>query len=278
MSDLRRDSEPTRSPRIPLRSAHRAACAGLVLALGLAAGCRNDTPEFEEVPPPEELYASGLKILEGRRMAGIIPVTDYDEAIEKFQAIIDNYPYSDYAVKAELRIADAYYDDERYEEALSYYREFGDLHPRHEKVPYTILRSALSYYEQIRSVERDQTATKEALFHLERLIRSYPYAPETRQGEQVLYELRTRLSRSQMKTGDFYLKREEYTAAAERYRTVLNTYPGLGLDAEGLFKLGICYENMKRVDEAVRLFRVILENYGGSELARAAADHIAAFE
>ena len=110
-------------------------------------------PAFEEVPPAEELYAKGQKILEGERWLGIIPHTDYTKAIETFQAIIDNYPYSDYAIQAELAIADAYFEDEKYEEALSYYRDFGDLHPQHEKVPYTLFQAALCHERRKRSAE-----------------------------------------------------------------------------------------------------------------------------
>jgi outer membrane protein assembly factor BamD len=234
-------------------------------------------PAFEDVPPAHELFAEGEKILEGRRILYVIPMVNYNDAIERFQAIIDNYPYSEYAVEAELKIADSYYADKRYEEALSYYRDFADLHPQHEKVPYTLLQSARSYNEQVESVNRDQTATRESLHYLEQLIRRYPYTPEAKQGEDILRELRTRLSANMMQTGDFYLVRREYQAAAERYRTVLNEYPGLGLDAEGLYKLGVCYENMRRDDEALRLYHVILENFRDTDIARSAAERIASF-
>jgi len=261
----------------PRRRHALVAYVGLLGVVGLLAGaCASKTPDFEDVAPADELYAEGIKTLEGRMILWVYPLIDYSKAIESFQAIIDNYPYSEYAVKAELRIADAYFDDGRYEEALSYYRDFGDLHPQHPEVPYTLLRSALCHYRQIKSVNRDQTATREAQQYLEQLIRRYPYAPETRQGERVLRELRTRLAWSVMRTGDFYLKRDEYQSAAERYRSLLNSYPGLGLDAEGLFKLGVCYENMKLEDEALRLFHVVMENFQGTELATAAAEHIAA--
>ena len=247
----------------------------LALATLLAFGCASSTPSFEEVGPADELYAEGLEILKGKRILGVWPYTDYNGAIETFQTIVDNYPYSEYAVDAELRIADAYFSDKRYEEALSYYRDFGDLHPQHPRVPYTVLRSALCHYEQVGSVDRDQTSTHESLRYLEVLISRYPYSPEARKGEALLRELRTRLAGNMMKTGDFYLVRREYQAASVRYRTLLDTYPGLGLDAEGLYKLGVCYENMKREDEALRLFHVILENYRDTDLAAAAAERIA---
>jgi len=259
-----RHHSPVRRPALAV-----ATCATLFV------GCATTEVSFEDVAPAEELYEQALEQLEGINFL-VYRYIDYSAAIETLQSIIDNYPYSDYAVKAELRIADAYFADGRYDEALSYYRDFGDLHPQHPEVPYTLLRSALCHYEQIKSVNRDQTATREAQHYLEQLIRRYPYAPETRQGEAVLRELRTRLAYNVMETGDFYLARDEFQAAAERYRLLLNTYPGLGIDAEGLFKLGVCYENMKLEDEALRLFHVVMENFPKSELSEEAAEHISA--
>jgi outer membrane protein assembly factor BamD len=242
----------------------------------LLASCASDTVSFEDVAPADELYAEGVETLEGWKILWVYPMVNYTKAIETFQAIIDNYPYSEYAVLAELQIADAYFADGRWEEALSYYRDFGDLHPQHEKVPYTILRSAQCHYAQIGTINRDQTSAREALHFLEILLRNYPYAEETTEGEAMMHELRTRLAKNVLMTGDFYLTREEYQSAAERYRTVLNGYPGLGLDAEALFKLGVCYENLKREDEALRLFHVVLENFGNTRHAKEARRHIAA--
>jgi outer membrane protein assembly factor BamD len=268
---------PTRRLRaLGRRIAGIAGIAVLGVCLLSGGGCAKKAPIFAEVPPADELYGQGLKTLKGRRILGVVPVVDYSGAIESFQTIIDNYPYSEYAVKAELRIADAYFSDKRYDEALSYYRDFADLHPQHEKVPYTILRSALCHYEQIRSVNRDQTSTRDALGYLNQLVRSHPFAPETREGEALLRELRGRLARNVMETGDFYLGRDEYQAAAQRYRDLLDVYPGLGLDAEALYKLAVCYENMKRRDEALRLYRVIVENYRNTRIADDAAGRIAA--
>ncbi len=241
-------------------------------------GCSKDSPDFADVPPPEELYARGLEELQGRNILGLYTWVNYTKAIETFQTIIDNYPYSDYEVEAQLKIADAYFDSSSYDEALSYYRDFSDLHPQNPKVPHTILRSALCYYEQIRSIDRDQTSTREALKYLEALSSRYPYDAATREGEIILQSLRTRLASNTMEIGDFYLKRTQYQSAASRYRTVLDEYPGLGSDAEALFKLGLCYQHMKRVDEALRLYYVVLENFGGSRYAEQAAEQIAGTE
>ena len=133
------------------------------LAILAAVGCAKPPPTFEDVPPAEELYAEGQKILDGGTWLWIIPRVKYTEAVETFQSIIDNYPYSEYAILAELAIADSYFEEEKYEEALSYYRDFADLHPQNEKVPYAIYRSALCHARRVESPIRDQTATRQAL-------------------------------------------------------------------------------------------------------------------
>jgi len=93
----------------------------LVLGLAVGLGCQStpEQPDFEDLPSAEELYATGLEKLELQWWMGVFPRVDYNGAIEDFQSIIDNYPYSEFAVKSELRLADAYFADQRYEEALS---------------------------------------------------------------------------------------------------------------------------------------------------------------
>jgi outer membrane protein assembly factor BamD (BamD/ComL family) len=76
--------------------------------------------------------------------------------------------------------------------------------------------------------------------------------------------------------GDFYRRRGEWESAAERYRALLNEYPGLGLDADALYDLGVCYAEMNRREEAESIFQAVVQNYQDSEVAREAADRIAA--
>lgn len=249
-----------------------------LLALTLVAGCKSPAPTFEEARPADELYEEGVKILEGRKILGIVYWVNHNKAIETFQSIIDNYPYSDYAVLAELKIADAYFDDGKYEEALSYYRDFSDLHPQHAEVPYTIWRSALCHERRKRPSNRDQTATREAIVYLDRLLLKYPYSEYASEGEELWRELRRSLAEQVVGIGNFYMKRGEFESAAERYRMLLNEYPGLGFDAATLYKLGVCYWEMNRKVEAERIFQSIVQNFEGTEYAARAEKRIASEE
>jgi outer membrane protein assembly factor BamD len=249
----------------------------ILLSLGLA-GCGKEAPRFEDVKPADELYQEGLEKLAGRKILWLFNYVDYDAAIETFQSIIDNYPFSEFEEKAQLKIADAYYEDERYEEALAYYQEFADQHSTDPRAPGALLRAAQCHYEQVESIERDQGAARKATEALEVLIQTHPYAEETRKGEQMLVELRTRLAGNMLHIADFYLKRGHWQSAAARYRRVLDEFPGLGLDARALYRLGLCLENMKRSDEALRLYHVVVENYADTPSARSARARIAQAE
>lgn len=273
---LRGLSTSRRDPRARRRSTAASAILGLLALGGLA--CQKEAPRFEDVKPADELYAEALERLEGRKILGLFRYIDYDAAIETFQSIIDNYPFSEFEEKAQLKIADAYFDDERYEEALAYYQEFADQHSTDPRAPGALLRAAQCHYEQVDSIDRDQAAARNATKALETLIEQHPYAEETRKGEEMLVELRTRLAHNMLQIADFYLKREHWQSAASRYRRVLDEYPGLGLDARALYRLGLCFENMKREDEALRLFHVVVENYADTPSARSARARIARAE
>jgi outer membrane protein assembly factor BamD len=256
---------------VPRRSALALA---LLAPLALACAAKTPPPTVEDTPSAEELFRKGNTLLEGRRVLGLVPLVDHGKAIEAFQQIVDNYPYSDYAVLAEVKIADTYFDQGKYDEALSYYRDFGDLHPQHELVPYTVYRAAMCHYKQAKSANRDQTATRQALSFLDTLLSKYPSSPYAQDGEKLWKELRTRLADHELEIGDFYMNRQEYQSAADRYRDVLDKYPGLGLDADALYKLGVCYSKMNRTDEAKKIFEVLLKNYRGTDVAESAADWV----
>jgi len=200
-----------------------AVSSGLVAAAAI--GCASAPPpeQFAELASAEELYAKGQKQLaeeEGGFRFFLKP--DLGDAIQTFQDIIDNYPYSEQATLAQLAIADAYYRSEKYEEAVSYYKDFVELHPEHRLAPYAMFQTGMSYYQQSRDAQRDQTATREALAHFDRLLARHPHAEQAAEAEEKWRELRTRLGQHTMNVANYYFDRDEYPSAAERYREILN--------------------------------------------------------
>ncbi|TMA35565.1 MAG: outer membrane protein assembly factor BamD [Deltaproteobacteria bacterium] len=246
-----------------------------VLALCAGASCKTDEALFEEVPAAEQLWAEGTEALKGRSILGVYTYVDYEGAIEKFQKIVDNYPNSDFAIRSELAIADAYFQNEKYDEALSYYRDFSDLHPQHEKVPYTLWQAAQCHERRSLAPGRDQAATRDALVFLDRLLLKHAHSSYAQPAEEMWRDLQTRLATNVEGIADFYFDRGEYEAAAERYRALLNEYPGLGFDPRVLWKLGTCYAELQRSDEADRIFRTLVAHYADSEFASRARRQLA---
>ena len=227
------------------------------------------TQLFEEVPPAEQLWPRATRSLEGTSFLGVYTTSTTKSAIEKFQDIIDNYPYSDYAVRSELAIADAYFENEKYEEALSYYRDFAELHPQHAQVPYTLYRAALCHERRrrARAATRPPRATRSSS--------STGCSASTRtratEAEVLWRELRTRLA-THVRDRRLLLRARRVRGGAERYRALLNEYPGLGLDPRALYKLGVCYAALNRVDEADQIFRMLVDNYKDTEFATRRAE------
>jgi outer membrane protein assembly factor BamD len=246
-----------------------------VLALCAGATCKTHEKLFEEVAPAEHLWSEGNKILAGRSILGVYRYVDYAGAIEKFQAIVDNYPNSDYAIRAELAIADAYFSNGKYDEALTYYRDFSDLHPQHEKVPYTLWQAAQCHERRALAPGRDQAATRDAIVFLDRLLLKHPHSSYAQPAEELWRQLQSRLATNVELIADFYFARGEYEAASERYRALLNGYPGLGFDPRVLYKLGQCYSQLQRSDEADRIFRTLVAQYSDSEFATRARRQLA---
>jgi len=246
-----------------------------LFALCAVVSCKTDEKLFEEVAPADQLWTEGNKLLEGRNILGVYTYVDHEAAIEKFQAIVDNYPNSDYAIRSELAIADAYFENRKYEEALTYYRDFSDLHPQHEKVPYTLWQAAQCHERRALSPQRDQAATRDAIVFLDRLLLKHPHSSYAQQAEELWRQLQSRLATNVEGIADFYFERGEYEAASERYRALLNEYPGLGFDPRVLYKLGECYAGLQRTDEADRIFRTLVAQYADSEFATRARRKLA---
>jgi outer membrane protein assembly factor BamD len=241
----------------------RIACAAGVLA---ASGCAS-TPEKEEVlDSAEAYYEKGLETLKGRPLLFFFRTVDRPKAIGYFQEVIDNYPYSDHAVLAELRIADTHFDQRSFPEAQSYYQDFVELHPNHAKVPYAIYRNGLCSYEQMRDSDRDQAPAREAAAQFQALLERYPDSGEAADARVKLAETRDRLARHEIEIGDFYYRQEIFHAAAQRYQRALDGYPEHTGNLDTQARLGFSLARLHQPGEAERVLRGALARGADGEL------------
>ena len=150
----------------------------------------------------------------------------YQIAVEKLRTIKNKFPYSKYALDAQLRIADVLFMQESYAEAAASYETFRDLHPKHEKVGYAMFRVAKAYYNDIPNpTSRDLTPAQKALEAYNEFLRRFPAAPEATEARQDVAVTRNVLAEKELYIGDFYYKRDFPESAKPRYEKVVTIYP-----------------------------------------------------
>lgn len=205
------------------------------LASLLLSGCGLFGVSKEEEKPPEQLMSEGLASLESGY---------YEAATEAFQKIKDRYPYSQFAVAAELKMADALYKRDLFEEAYEAYSEFEKLHPRNPEVPYAVFQMGMCHFRQVSTVDRDQTHTYLAKEEFERLVKKFPKSPYADKGRLKLRKCYIFMADHELYVGHFYFKKKNYRAAMNRYEYILKHYPDLGQYHEALEYLSKCKERI----------------------------------
>jgi len=168
----------------------------------------------------------------------------YQSAIDAFEKIRDRYPYSKYAIVAELKLADAMFGKGSYDEAYDAYDEFERLHPTNPRIPYVIYQKGMCHFRQIGTIDRDQSHTIKAKEEFERLIRRFPDDTYARLAQKRLRDCYIELAEHELYVGKFYYKIKKYEAAKGRFLYILRNYPDLGQYHEALKYLSLCEQKL----------------------------------
>jgi outer membrane protein assembly factor BamD len=165
---------------------------------------------------------------------------DYKQSIDSFEKLRDWYPFSKYAILAELKIADAYFNLGSYPDAILAYQEFEQLHPRNEAIPYVIYRIGRSYFNQMDTIDRDQSNAAKALETYQRLVQQFPHDPYSGMARSDMIVCYRSLSGHEFYVGVFYYKDKKYKAAKARFTAVIEKYPDVGYTHKALTYLANC--------------------------------------
>ncbi len=225
-----------------------------VLAL-IVAACSGEDPEYVE-RPVEQLYNEAMdSLLEG----------NYGTAALSFDEVERQHPYSIWATRAQLRTSFAYYQANRYDDAILAAERFVQLHPGFDTVDYAYYLIAISYYEQIVDVGRDQRVTELALKSLEDVVLRFPTSDYARDARLKIDLARDHLAGKEMNIGRYYLGQRQYLAAINRFRAVIETYQTTTHVPEALHRLTESYLALGVTTEAQTAAAVLGYNYPGSE-------------
>jgi outer membrane protein assembly factor BamD len=239
------------------RHVMRYAALALVATASILVGCSGDGDEEEYVERPvEELYNEAQDLLERG---------DPREAGQAFEEVERQHPYSQWATRAQLMSAYAFYEASNYDDAIAAAQRFIELHPGHEDVPYAYYLIGISYYEQISDVGRDQKMTEEALAAFDELRRRFPDSRYARDAELKADLARDHLAGKEMSIGRYYLRRGQYVAAINRFRNVVDRYQTTTHVPEALHRLTEAYLSLGLEQEAQKNAAVLGYNFPSSQ-------------
>jgi outer membrane protein assembly factor BamD len=226
---------------------------------------------------PETLYNQGLRQMKRGY---------YDEAIITFERVRNHFPFNQYSVLSELKVADCLYEKSSYIEAVDAYRQFARLHPRHPDTDYVVYRTARSEFKLAPTVaQRDQTHSKRGLRRLNNFETRFPDSEYTPEVERLRGKVEKRLSRAAIQIGNYYYKTREWAAAERRYRLAVQEYPHSPFVPRTQYRRGRCLQRLAEVepdaarvaellDQAAVLFGIVVKNYPDSRWAERARQQL----
>lgn len=212
-------------------------------------------PEIVPVTPAEELYNDGL----ARSASG-----DFEGAYKAFDTINRQNPGTQWAQKALIMQTYVAYEGGRYDDAANSATRYTSLYPNTQDAAYAQYLLAMSYYKQVPDVTRDQASTQRAIVAFETLIQRYPNSEYAADAKFKVQVVRDQLAGHEMEIGRFYLKRRNYTAAINRFRTVVGQYQTTRSVEEALMRLTEAYVALGIFNEAQTAAAVLGHNFPDS--------------
>lgn len=185
----------------------------------------------------------------------------YDLAIQDYQKLLEEYPFSDYSEEAQLKIGQAQYQNKQYAEAIASFQDFQRMHPTNPNLALTEYYTALAYMDQMGTKDRDQKAAENAQVHFQTLIERYPDSPFTADARQRLKQCRNVIAEHELTIAKFYLIWTNPLGAESRLRRLLENYPDTDVAAAGLMHFGRYFRKRGDVNRSALAFASLISQY-----------------
>jgi outer membrane protein assembly factor BamD len=206
--------------------------------------------------PVAELYNKGLEQLNSG---------SYKSAAKNFAEVERQHPYSSWATKALLMQAFANYQRNGYDDAINAAQRFITLHPGHRDSAYAYYLVAISQYEQIADVKRDQSRTQQAVDALDEVSKRFPDSPYAADAAKKAATARDHLAAKEMTVGRYYVKKGSYLAGINRFKKVVTDYQTSTQTPEALYRLAEAYMALGVRSEAQTAAAVLGHNFPSSQ-------------
>ncbi len=180
-----------------------------------------------------------------------------------------------YDAQVLLDKADKLFKEADYTGASQEYRRFLEYHPVHKSASYVQYRIGLSHFKRIRTIDRDIEPVQKALAAFEILERDYPLSEYVNDTKEKIKICREKLAEREFYIGSFYLNKEAYPAAIERFNTILNEYSDTAVSEKASYYLSIAYNSNGTSDKAVNILKNLLEKHPETSYKKDASELLA---
>ncbi len=206
--------------------------------------------------PADKLYNEALYLLNTKK--------DYKAAAKRFEEVDRQHPYSEWSRKALLMSAFAYYEAKEFPDAVGAARRYVSLHPGTADAAYAQYIIGSAYFDEMPDISRDQVGTEKAVNALEEVVRKFPDTEYAAAAKKKLQVARDLMAGKEMQVGRFYQERRDYTAAINRFKTVVTRYQTTRHVEEALMRLVEAYMALGIVNEAQTAAAVLGHNFPDS--------------
>ena len=250
---------------------------GLMVMLVGAAGCSSvslpSVPWFSSAPKAdptaEALFEEGTRAFNEKK---------FSRALDNFSKIRTDHPFTPLMTEVELKMADAYYQNQQYPEAVNGFKEFQSMHPTNENIPFVILRLGQAHFDQFTAIDRDQKNTEIAKTYFENVLTNYPNSPQAAEARAKLAKTLEYLAEHEFNIANFYLQQEKFSAARDRFEEIVRKYRSTPTAVKSLFYLGESYRLEKNPVRAALAYEALLQHYPQSKFAAEARTQLAIVE
>lgn len=185
----------------------------------------------------------------------------YELAIQDYQKLLEEYPFSDYSEEAQLKIGQAQYLNKQYAEAIASFQDFQRMHPTNPNLALTEYYTALAYMDQMGKKDRDQRAAENAQAHFQAVITRYPDSGYTAEAKQKLKGCREVLADHDFAVAKFYLIWTNPIGAEARLRRLLENYPDTDVAGAALAHFGRYFRKRGDLMRSALAFASLISQY-----------------
>ena len=231
----------------------------LISILFILVSCSNiENDKKQAIETDVDIYKRALLLIEEN---------DYKSALNEFENLLLNYPFSDLAVKSEITSAYSLYEDNQIEKAINKLNSFIEMNPTGELTIYAHYLLGMCYYIQTSQKGRDASLSLKAINYFQIIESKYPNSKYAKDAKLKILYLKNRLAENELAVGKFYLKKNASGSAIKRFKVILEKFQNTSVIPETLYRLSEALLITGLKEEAQKSIAILNYNFPKNEWA-----------